>query len=135
MDNTMIKQLRTVMAAFIRADSRSITLQRPTFKQSAAGGYTVDHYTAVPAQQFRLVPYRRRLTDLTTPTADGEVPTIPYALVGLYNSNIQRNDEFVLDGVFYRVQGLEPHTNDSVHTDRKVAQLIALDEAGVDWAP
>jgi hypothetical protein len=42
-------------------------------------------------------------------------------------------DEFTLDGVFYRVQGLEPHTDDEVHTDRKVAQLIALDAAGVTW--
>lgn len=133
MDQTMTKQLRKVMAAFLKADGRSITLQRPEFTRTDAGGYVKGNYTALPPQLFRLVPYRRRLTDLTTPTADGEVPTIPYALIGVYNSNIQRMDEFELDNVFYRVQGLEPHTNDRVHTDRVVAQLIALDADGVTW--
>lgn len=133
MDQTMVTQLRKVMAAFIAADAYSIVLQRPTFSHTATGGYVKGPYTSVPAQRFRLVPYRRRLTDLTTPTADGEVPTIPYVLVGVYNSNIQRMDEFSLNGTFYRVQGMEPHTNDRVHTDRVVAQLIALDAEEVTW--
>lgn len=135
MDATMAWALRKVMAAFIAADGRQITLNRPQFSTTGTGGYVKGGYTPInPPQLFRLVPYRRRLTDLTTPKADGEIPTIPYVLVGLYNSNIQRMDEFTLDGVFYRVQGLEPHTNDRVHTDRVVAQLVALDQAGVTWA-
>lgn len=135
MDSTMTKALRKVMARFIAADGRKIVLQRPTLTETETGGFVKGNYIPIePAQLFRLVPYKRRLTDLTTPTADGEIPTIPYVLVGLYNNNIQRMDEFTLDGVFYRVQGLEPHTNDRVHTDRVVAQLIALDAAGVTWA-
>lgn len=133
MDATMAKALRQVMAAFIKADGRAIVLNRPSFSTTTTGGYVKGAYTALPAQTFRLVPYRRRLTDLVTPQAGGEIPTIPYVLVGVYNSNIQRMDEFTLDNVFYRVEGLEPHTNDRVHTDRVVAQLIALDASGVTW--
>jgi hypothetical protein len=133
MDATMTPYLRDVMREFINADGRKITLQRPTFSTTPTGGYVKSNFASLPPQTFRLVMYRRRLTDLTTPKADGEIPTLPYVLVGYYNSNIQRMDEFTLDGVYYRVQGIEPHTNDRVHTDRVVAQLIALDESGVSW--
>ena len=134
MDITMTGALRKVMGAFIAADGRSITLMRPTFTETTTGGYIKGNFVAQPAQIFRLVPYKRRLTDLTTPKADGEVPTIPYVLVGAFDSNIERMDEFSLNGVYYRIQGIEPHTNDPVNTDRIVAQLIALDQAGVTWA-
>lgn len=133
MDATMAAALRTVMSAFIKADGHSIVLQRPTFTTTATGGYSKGSFIAIPAQTFRLVPYRRRLTDLTTPQADGEIPTIPYVLVGVYNSNIQRMDEFTLNGGYYRVQGIEPGTNLRATTDRVVAQLITLDVSGVTW--
>lgn len=134
MDAKMAPYLRKVMSAFIEADGRQITLQRPAFSTTETGGYAKSSFDSLPPQLFRLVMYRRRLTDLTTPKADGEIPILPYVLVGYYNSNIQRMDEFSLDGVYYRVQGIEPHTNDRVHTDRVVAQLVALDQAGITWA-
>jgi hypothetical protein len=133
-DAKMAPYLRKVMAAFIEADGRPIVIRRPTFSETETGGYVKNNFISLPPQVFRLVMYRRRLTDLTTPKADGEIPTLPYVLVGYYNSDIQRMDEFTLDNVYYRVQGIEPHTNDRVHTDRVVAQLIALDSAGVTWA-
>lgn len=134
MDSTMTAALRKVMAEFIRADGRSITLRRPTFSHTPTGGYVKGSFTTLPPQVFRLVMYRRRLTDLTTPKSDGEVPTLPYVLVGAFSSDVERMDEFSLDGVYYRIQGIEPHTNDRAHTDRVVAQLIALDEERVTWA-
>lgn len=133
MDATMTPYLRDVMREFINADGRKITLRRPHFSVTPTGGYAKNDFVSLPPQTFRLVMYKRRLTDLTTPKADGEIPILPYVLVGYYNSDIQRMDEFTLDGTYYRVQGLEPHTNDRVHTDRVVAQLIALDVAGISW--
>lgn len=133
MDATMAAALRPVMAEFIKADGRSIVLRRPTFNKTASGGYLKTDFASLPAQTFRLVPYRRRLTDLVTPQADGEIPTMPYTLVGFWNCDLQRMDEFTLDGVYYRVTGIEPHTNDRAHTDRVVAQLIALNADGVTW--
>lgn len=134
MDATMTPYLRDVMREFINADGRQIILQRPTFSKTETGGYVKGSFTSLPPQTFRLVMYKRRLTDLTTTKADGEIPILPYVLIGYYNSDIQRMDEFTLDGTYYRVQGLEPHTNDRVHTDRVVAQLVALDVAGISWA-
>lgn len=133
MDATMTQALRKVMGEFIRADGRPIVLMRPTFSRTPTGGYVKGSFEALPAQVFRLVPYKRRLTDLTTAKADGEVPTLPYVLVGAFDSNVERMDEFSLDGVYYRIKGLEPHTT-TAFSDRKVAQLIALDEDGITWA-
>lgn len=134
MDSTMTIHLRKVMGEFIRADGRMVSLRRPTFTRTATGGYSKGDFRELPPQLFRLVMYRRRLTDLTTPKADGEVPTLPYVLVGAFNSDVERMDEFSLDGVYYRIQGIEPHTNNRELTDRVVAQLIALDQEQVTWA-
>ncbi len=133
MDAKAAPALRRVLKAFIEADARDIVLHRPKFSITATGGYVKSHFYDVPTQRFRLVSYRRRLTDLTTPQADGEVPTLPYVLVGTFDCNLKRMDEFTLDNIYYRVQGIEPKTNNRETTDRVVAQLIALDQGGVEW--
>lgn len=133
MDATMTPYLRKVMAAFIAADGREITLNRPQFAKTATGGYAKGNFSALPPQLFRLVMYQRRLTNLTSEKADGEVPTLPYVLVGAFDSDVERGDEFTLDGTYYRVKGIEPHTADRAHTDRRVCQLLALDQEGVTW--
>lgn len=133
MDQKMLGPLRRVMAEFIRADSRQIMLMRPNIERTASGGIKKASWTMLPEQTFRLVPYKRRLTDLVKVVADGEIPHIQYALTGFWNADLQRWDEFTLDGAYYRVQGLEPHTAVEEITDRKVAQLVVLDKAGVEW--
>ena len=134
MDTTMTGALRKVMAEFIEADGRSIELHRPTFEKTATGGYVKGNFQTLPPQRFRLVPYKRRLTDLTTVKAEGEIPYLPYVLICLPQVDVQRMDEFQLDGVYYRIQGIEPHTNNRETTDRVVSQLVALDGGEVTWA-
>lgn len=139
MDNTMIPELRKILREFILADERRIILQRPTFAETATGGYVKGNFVAQPEQSFRMVPYKRRLTDLVKMKDEGEIPNIPYILVGFWNCNLQRMDEFFLEGAYYRVQALEPHTGDGqnldarAHTDRVVAQLVGLDRENVTW--
>lgn len=133
MDRPMAEALRKVMKAFIAADSRSIQLQRPVLEKTPTGGFKKAAWEVRPAQNFRLVPYKRRLTDIVKTMANGEIPYLLYVMVGEYNADIQRMDEFELDGAYYRVQGLEPHTAVEQYTDRKVAQLVVLDKDGVDW--
>lgn len=133
MDNKMIKPLRKVMAEFIKADSREIMLHRPTLEATPTGGFKKASWEVLPAQTFRLVPYKRRLTDLVKTVAPGEIPYLLYVLVGFYDADIKRMDEFELDGAYYRVQGLEPHTAVELYTDRKVAQMVLLNAEGVEW--
>lgn len=133
MDKKMLAPLRRVMEEFILADSREIILIRPALEKTPTGGWRRAAWGPLPAQQMRLVPYKRRLSDLVKVMANGEIPNIPYVLVCLWDADIERFDEFVLDGAYYRVEGLEPHTAVETYTDRKVAQLTVLDKAGVQW--
>lgn len=133
MDKTMNDALRRVMAEFIRVDGREIRLQRPTLEKTPTGGFRKAAWEVLPPQTFRLVPYKRRLTDMVKQVADGEIPILYYVLVGLWNANIERMDEFELDGAYYRVMGLEPHTAVERFTDRKVAQLVVRNKDGVEW--
>lgn len=133
MDKKMIGPLRKIMAEFIAADSRSIQLRRPTLEKTPTGGFKKGNWSTLAAQDFRLVPYKRRLTDLVSLKADGEIPHLMYVLVGKWDCDVQRMDEFVLDGAYYRVQAKEPHTAVQQYTDRKVAQLVVLDKDGVEW--
>lgn len=133
MDQRMTKALRKVMTEFIKADGRSIRLQRPSLERTPTGGFRKAAWEVKPEQTFRLVPYKRRLTDLVKQMADGEIPHILYVLVGYWDADVERMDEFELDGAYYRVMGLEPHTAVESITDRKVAQLVVLDKAGVEW--
>lgn len=129
----MLKPLRKIMAQFILADSRTILLQRPSLEKTPTGGYRKAAWEIQPAQEFRLVPYKRKLTDLVRVMANGEIPTEQYTLIGFWNCNLQRLDEFELDGNYYRVQEIEPHTDATEFTDRKVAQLIMIGKEGVSW--
>lgn len=133
MDNRMLGPLRKVMAEFIRADAKSIILQRPTLEKTPLGGYRKVAWEIRPEQFFRLVPYKRRLTDLIRVMANGDLPVIQYVLVCPYNADVKRLDEFELDGSYYQVEGLEPHTAVEQFTDRKVAQLVVLGPDGVEW--
>lgn len=133
MDRKMVVPLRRQMKAFIDADHREISLKRPQLEKTDTGGFTKGNWLVLPAQRFRLVPYKRRLTDIVTSRANGELPYLLYVLIGMYDADIKRMDEFELDGAYYRVQGLEPHTAVEEFTDRKVAQLSVLDESGVEW--
>ncbi|MGX9924109.1 hypothetical protein ACWIG4_30145 [Streptomyces sp. NPDC002248] len=121
------------MREFILSDSRQIRLQRPVFEKTPTGGYKKSAWEVLPEQTFRLVPYKRRLTDLVTSVADGEIPTLLYVLVGFWDADMKRMDEFELDGSYYRIQSLEPHTAVEEYTDRKVAQLTSLQPEGVEW--
>lgn len=129
----MTGALRKVMEEFIRVDGRQIELHRPSFEKTSTGGYVKGSFQTLPPQLFRLVPYKRRLTDLTTVKADGEIPYLPYVLICMPSVDVQRMDEFYLDNVYYRIQEIEPHTNNRETTDRVVSQLISLQPEAVTW--
>lgn len=129
----MVTALRKVMAEFIKADSRQVQLRRPHYSETDAGGYTITDWDTIDPQEFRLVPIKRRLTDMVRNVADGEIPNQQYVLVGLWDCDLKREDEFFLDGVYYRVLAIDSHTNARAYTDRVVGQLLMLQPEGVVW--
>lgn len=115
---------RKNLDAFIRADPIKVALSRQTKVESDAGGFIKGPAQTLELQEFRLVPFKRRLYDYTMNSSSGRIPMEQFALVGRFNVDIERDDEFTIGKNRYRVKSIEPQTNeDRTKTDRVVAML------------
>ena len=92
---------RRITAEFIAADAQSIVLLRSPRTPDGAGGFEVGAPVSQPAQTFRLLPQEDGATARTT--ADGESATPEYMLMGEWNCNMQRYDEFVIGSRRYQI--------------------------------
>jgi len=92
---------RSLTRAFIGADSIDVVLQRSPRTADGAGGFTTG--TAVPlgSQRMRLIPQQDGATARLT--ADGQEVTPAYVLMGEHTADMQRGDEFTLDGRRYQI--------------------------------
>lgn len=108
MDQVEQLMMRRSVGAFIGADEVSITISRPQKVDAGNGGWVEGSPTVLPAQLFRLVPFKRRLTHQEANTQDGPIPVLPYVLVGRPDVNVQRDDEFTFNGRQCKVVGVEP---------------------------
>lgn len=83
---------------FLETDPLAITLKRPVWGATAAGGRTVTSTTTLGAQNFHLYPFKRRLTTEHTfnPQNLGEdkVEYITWVLMFNRNDNIEVDDYF-----------------------------------------
>lgn len=86
---------RNITAMFIAADPIDVVLLRRPRTDDGAGGKSIGAPVSQPSQRFRLLPQEDGATARTT--ADGETATPEFMLMGAYNANMQRFDEFVLD--------------------------------------
>jgi len=125
MNATQLRMQRTVMAEYINADPVTISFRRYPKLDDGAGGWIKGPVQNVAPQVMRLVPYKRRLTNLTDHTADGDIPNVQYSLVATIDVDVQRWDEFTLNGAEYKVMGVEPKTQNRAISDR-VTILIEI---------
>lgn len=101
---------RQVLTAYIAADPVSISFRRYPKMDDGAGGWLKGAVQNIAPQTMRLVPYKRRLSSLTDHTADGDIPHVQYSLVAMPDVDVERWDEFTLNGAEYKVTGIEPKT-------------------------
>lgn len=92
---------RQLSNAFIEADPLEIQLSRPTRTPDGAGGYVDSLVPIGGLQRLRLIPLGDGADERTT--ADGVAVAPTYMLMGTYLANIQRWDEFSVDGRRYQV--------------------------------
>lgn len=85
---------RRLSAEFIAADAQTIVLQRPTRTPDGAGGTTVGTPVPQAAQVFRLLPQEDGATARTT--SEGESATPEFMLMGYWDCNMARFDEFAI---------------------------------------
>lgn len=123
MDLKALPILRKNLRVFINADKRSIVLKRVPKVPSNNGSWTEGVAVDLAAQDFRLVPMKRRLSALEVDTQDGHIPIEDWVLVGEVTRDIQSDDEFFLNGDFFKVVGVEPKVNERAKSDRIVVQV------------
>lgn len=124
LDLKALPLLRKNLDEFIKADPVTIVLTRRDPQRTASGGWTQGPPRDLPSQQFRTVPFKRRLSNTRAQTADGDVISEDWVLVGRINVDIRRDDTFYLNGDKYKVTNVEPKTNDRSKTDRVVAEVL-----------
>ena len=107
---TETRMHRRLLAAFLDADPVAIELQRPNLVHTAGGGLVKGESVTLPAQQFRLVPFKKRLTQQTRDTPDGNIINLPYVLLGEHDADVQPGDYFEYENQMYDVISIEPNT-------------------------
>lgn len=122
--------LRKNMKEFIRADYRDIQLMRPTKTQTNAGSWIEGNPQPIAPQRFRLIPAKRRHSNPEVDSQDGDIPIQDWTLIGYWNADIQRDDEFDLNGDHYKVVTVTPDTGEREFTDRVTVQLEIRGKAG-----
>lgn len=108
---TLVQRRQT--AAYLAAEPQRIALERPTpAVKTPSGGKAKVPPTKLPDQTFRLVPFKRRVTHTQSNITEGTVTVTSYVLVGRWDADVQRDDEFVVDegGRLhrYKVEAVEP---------------------------
>lgn len=121
---TELRLKRRSFQAWLDSESEQISLQRPTFVKSTTGGILREVPKALAPQQFRMVPFTRRLSKMTRDTPEGRITSLEHTLVGKHDADIKISDFFVHDGGKYEVESIVPG-----HSDRTVALLKYRGEA------
>lgn len=106
---------RRITKAFIAADSLEVVLLRRTATDDGAGGTVYGPPAALSPQVMRLIPLGSIVNEQTT--ADGRQVTPTYALLGEHTADVQRWDQFEVDGHTYEVVMLQQNSQYEVKAE------------------
>jgi len=98
---------RRQIEALILADPIDIVLIRREKIPAPGGGWRWGPSTPLDPQQVTLIPFKRRMTEFLVNTEMGEVPDLPYVLVGRWNLDIERDDTFTYNGDQFEVKTID----------------------------
>ena len=116
MNPVELKMQRKQVAAWRDARPTKLVLTRYTRQADGAGGWTEAAPRTLDSQTFRIVVFKRRLTQFMDNIEEGEVANLSYTLVGKPDADIEKGDTFVHDGNTYKITAVDPD-----HEVRKVA--------------
>lgn len=92
---------RRLTEEFIAADIVILELSRPLKVTNGAGGFRKNGVQTVTSQRFRFIPSQDGATERLM--ADGRKVTPGYILMGEHSADMERFDEFELDGRRYQI--------------------------------
>lgn len=110
-NRTEVRVQRRLTKELIKAETAEISLVRPTLTKTAGGGLKKDFDTNLPVQRFRLVPFKKRLTQMTRDTPDGNIINLAYVLIGEHDADVKPGDYFEWEGGMYDVISIEPNVS------------------------
>lgn len=116
MNPVELKMQRKQVAAWKHARSTELVLTRLVKTKDGAGGWIEGAPRQLDPQVFRIVVFKRRLTQFMDNIEEGEVANLSYTLVGEPDADIEKGDLFVHEGNEYVVTAIDPD-----HEIRKVA--------------
>lgn len=101
---------RRQISALISEDPVDIVLIRSEDIPDGAGGFRTGPPTPLAPQRVTILPFKRRMSELVIATEMGDVIDYPYAVVGMYNLDIKRDDEFTWNGEHFVVHAIDVKT-------------------------
>ncbi len=116
MNPVELKMQRKQVDAWRDARPTKLILTRYSKTRDGAGGWIENDPRQLDPQIFRIVVFKRRLTQFMDNIEEGEVANLNYTLVGLPDADIEKGDSFVYDGNVYKITAVDPD-----HEVRKVA--------------
>jgi len=84
-----------------------ISLERKPKLSTAGGGWKWGTGFTLPPQQVALIPFKRRMTQFLINTELGNLPDLPYVLLGRWNLNIEKDDTFTWQGDEFTVATID----------------------------
>jgi hypothetical protein len=98
---------RRQIDAIIREDPVMIVFNRRERIDVHGGGWRWGADVPQAPQQVTLIPFKRRMVEFLINTELGNVPDLPYVLLGRWNLNIQEQDWFTYGGEKFTVQTID----------------------------
>lgn len=106
---TQIERLaaRRQIAEILRRDGVELVLRRRTKVSAPGGGWKWGAEAPLEPQLMALIPFKRRMTEFLVATELGDVPDLPYTILGAHDLDIEPKDRFTWEGDEYEVQTVD----------------------------
>lgn len=98
---------RRQIRALIQADKVELSFIRSDRVDDGAGSWRKGPPRELPPQECALIPFKRRMTEFLVNTELGNVPDLPYVLLGFHTLDVKRGDTFTFQGEQYEVQTVD----------------------------
>ncbi len=90
---------RRQIAEMIRRDPIDVQFVRRPKIETGAGGWRWGPAETLEPQRVCMIPFKRRMTDFLNNTELGDVPDLPYVLVGRHDLDVKKDDIFTVEGL------------------------------------
>lgn len=98
---------RRQIDALILSDPIDVRLHRREKIVIPGSGWRWGAEVTLQPQQATLIPFKRRMTEFLVSTEIGEVPDLPYVLLGRWNFDVEVKDWFEVNGEKFEVKTLD----------------------------